>query len=1475
MLCAALDTLSHRQCMLKLARTNTGASRLLGEEGGLLSRLQHPNLVQWHDHLSSIQLQSGESASGFAMALVEGVPFNQDEGALEERLGRFLQLLSAVHYLHRCGFLHLDIKPDNVLVARGRVVLIDLGSARQLDSGPGEAGGTLGYAAPEILRGQAPSIASDMYSLGAVFYELLTEQRPFNLAEPSMLRDAILFGELAPVRALRPSIPRPLARVAEALMAVDAEKRPDSIPVIAEMLLEFGAPADQWRPRSGTPLFVGRDTEQHAVLQMLSQPEQIAVVGEPGSGRSALIRSVLRSETADGRLGVDLTLCQEPITALKTLRSAPWAIGRQGMVYVGRREDLGETQRMRIEAALEGLPGSVKAVWCARVAPTGARELRLGGLGPSAVRHICAFMGVYHAEDVRRASRGTGGLPGRLMSRLGAGQVTEVQATQNLHRLLSVLPLGTPQDFVAQLPASLQQQLPLLVEQGAARVEDGKLFVDALSDVSLAEEEDRIRAALAKVSDLDPLWAALVATRLQDWAQARALLEDALAVARVRKAEVTELCEQLVRNEYRPAVLPLARLYLKDGQRERAAQLLAGLTDLSEPELIEQIIALRLLRRYDEVIEICAERIKMRPLPHPRIFNELVECSRLKGDLDEAERLVELHEPMLLQEGPFQVLKHRVRIARNRLDRSETVPNLTEMMEQVWESRHHPEIPRTLLDTSAQIYRSYIRDPERSRQLLMQAIEIVDRDNERRNSAGLRITLANLLFYTLLQGDRAREVAEEGYRIAQELNAKNLKIQLCYPLCLMELEAGRLPLALRWADRFFHEAEGISAPPVLHRVAYVRAQLAYHQGEVASVLSHLETIPLEKQAPNFLAEIHLLKAQVLYRQGRFAEALALTETCDKHDLPLHEAQHRALRGLAMMGLARQELRSARAMIPAELEMSYRVPAGSVLMAAAGEATDLSRNEERGADLERAARLLRGDRAAEAAAVRQWLTGGGSIDLEGIAELTEAIQEPQGFPAALARLVTRSLGAHRVLIMLKIPGMGQQVSYNELTGAEAAGICDEVLRRIKTPSDYWLAEDAFSDPQLRESSHTVRTFELKSLVAVPIAYQEKAIGALYVDDLYRAGRFGMEDVKILRRLARAVGGLVPLISQQTRKLAEPEDVYGLLTTDAQRVGSIRQTLSMLKRERETNLLITGETGTGKSVLARRLARELFGSANLEVVVLRKGDPNMLVTQLMGSRRGDFTGAMNQEGAIQRALKHNRALFLDEVQNLGEEGQQILLPLLEVTDRRFGGLTGASRKLGQPLHIILATNVEIARGRWADHFREDLWYRMSAAHLHLPPIRERGVEAVYRYLSDILLEIGGVPSPEVLFRPAALLQVTGWRWPGNLRQLRTFAFQAAHRWKLTEQPIAKHELPQLGLSDDAPAPSDGLQALAVKDQERVQVERMLGALRRHGWVQKAAADALGMRPANFSKLLKKYGLRDQVKRRKRASRQAETA
>ena len=265
----------------------------------------------------------GELVTGFSTNWVDGEPFLEAlrDRSLADRLVAFGGLLDAVGYLHRSGLLHLDVKPDNALyVADSGPVLLDVGSARPVDAVAGQAGGTVGYASPEVLAGQAASVASDMYSLGAVLYELVTGHRPYGELHGRELRQAVSVEEPVPVRAVASSTPRGLASLIERMLARDPGRRPRGVDDVALALGQAGFPVLRWAP--GAPPFFGRVREVLALERLLvdERAPVVALVGPRGSGRSRLARRAVGAiaERA-GASYADLSRADDPGIAMLRL----------------------------------------------------------------------------------------------------------------------------------------------------------------------------------------------------------------------------------------------------------------------------------------------------------------------------------------------------------------------------------------------------------------------------------------------------------------------------------------------------------------------------------------------------------------------------------------------------------------------------------------------------------------------------------------------------------------------------------------------------------------------------------------------------------------------------------------------------------------------------------------------------------------------------------------------------------------------------------------------------------------------------------------------------------------------------------------------------------------------------------------------------------------------------------------------------
>jgi DNA-binding NtrC family response regulator len=281
------------------------------------------------------------------------------------------------------------------------------------------------------------------------------------------------------------------------------------------------------------------------------------------------------------------------------------------------------------------------------------------------------------------------------------------------------------------------------------------------------------------------------------------------------------------------------------------------------------------------------------------------------------------------------------------------------------------------------------------------------------------------------------------------------------------------------------------------------------------------------------------------------------------------------------------------------------------------------------------------------------------------------------------------------------------------------------------------------------------------------------------------------------------------------------------------------------------LVTGETGTGKELVARALhhasprAREPFVPINCAAI------PESLVeTEFFGHRKGAFTGASNDRQGVFEAA-HGGTLFLDEIGDLPLSMQGRLLRCLENGEIRRVGDTRVRRV---DVRIIAATNRSLRQEVGKSRFREDLYHRLAVARQNIPPLRERleDLEAlVQHWLPGVSRQWKGTV---VSLTPGALTLLRTHSWPGNARELRNVLERAvcgASSDLLHEREVAEALLESV---DSEPVASS---ELGLSQDTR----RVLSALDAHHWSRTHTARALGINRTTLWRWLQRRGLREE--------------
>ena len=295
---------------------------------------------------------------------------------------------------------------------------------------------------------------------------------------------------------------------------------------------------------------------------------------------------------------------------------------------------------------------------------------------------------------------------------------------------------------------------------------------------------------------------------------------------------------------------------------------------------------------------------------------------------------------------------------------------------------------------------------------------------------------------------------------------------------------------------------------------------------------------------------------------------------------------------------------------------------------------------------------------------------------------------------------------------------------------------------------------------------------------------------------------------------------------------------------------------------TTVLIRGETGTGKELIANAIHYNSPRSRNALIKLNCAALPeNLLESELFGHERGAFTGAVEaRKGRFEQA--HGGTLFLDEI---GEISAPVQAKMLRVLQEGEFERVGGGRTIKVDVRIIAATHRDLETAVDMGDFREDLFYRLNVMPIFLPPLRER-IEDIPEIARHLLGKIGQSQERKLSMSDAALRRLAHHTWPGNVRELENCLERAAilsEEGKIDvdlirfpsvrERPAA----PRPTLSAPPPAPVYIPQPAAsetsgadIDDPDLSERERVITALEQAGWVQAKAARLLGMTPRQIA-------------------------
>jgi transcriptional regulator with GAF, ATPase, and Fis domain len=334
------------------------------------------------------------------------------------------------------------------------------------------------------------------------------------------------------------------------------------------------------------------------------------------------------------------------------------------------------------------------------------------------------------------------------------------------------------------------------------------------------------------------------------------------------------------------------------------------------------------------------------------------------------------------------------------------------------------------------------------------------------------------------------------------------------------------------------------------------------------------------------------------------------------------------------------------------------------------------------------------------------------------------------------------------------------------------LSDSILARVAKTKKPIIISDALSNDEFKNSLSVIN-LKLTSVMCVPLLERGNMLGIIYVGNDNVAQLFDESHLEVLTIFASQAALLIrnallvnELQLDKRSLLDQIERIrFGEILGSSPRMQEVFRKVQKVAGT-DISVLITGETGTGKELIARELHNRSQRAKGPFITINCGAIPeNLLESELFGHVRGAFTGAVTTKAGRFQAADRG-TLFLDEI---GEMPLQLQVKILRALQERVVVKVGDTTAEAVDIRVLAATNrdleVEIKAGR----FREDLYYRLNVVHLHLPPLRDRGDDVVVlaRYMvSRYAPEYGGRVKG---LTPNAIAAIKRHRWPGNIREL----------------------------------------------------------------------------------------------------------
>jgi Nif-specific regulatory protein len=391
------------------------------------------------------------------------------------------------------------------------------------------------------------------------------------------------------------------------------------------------------------------------------------------------------------------------------------------------------------------------------------------------------------------------------------------------------------------------------------------------------------------------------------------------------------------------------------------------------------------------------------------------------------------------------------------------------------------------------------------------------------------------------------------------------------------------------------------------------------------------------------------------------------------------------------------------------------------------------------------------------------------------EITSGLYSVDDIMAKVSAKLFGVMPAERCFLLLREePGKPLQIrcshQKDRTRPAPEVPFSRKVLETVVRDRKAILANNVLADTRF-ERSKSVRDQNILSMITVPLVVGREVVGVLHLDNLTREKAFSQDDLRLVQTIAGQLANALSAVVTYSRLKADCDVLSRQVEERYRFVGSSDVVQKMLARARrfalsDAPILLTGETGTGKEILARSIHLWSKRSAKPFVAVdCGLFTKELINSELFGYEKGAFTGA-NARKIGKLEIASGGTVFFDEIANLDLEIQSNLLRVLQEYEfQRIGG----NENIKVDIRIVTATNTDLFTAVEKGTFRRDLLNRLNVCEIAVPPLRERRDE-IPELVEFFVERHRGESFAETITLEDGLMGVlTEYDWPGNVRQL----------------------------------------------------------------------------------------------------------